>query len=883
MTEFAQEVISVNIEDEMQQSYLDYAMSVIVGRALPDVRDGLKPVHRRVLFAMGELGNDWNKAYKKSARVVGDCFAKGTLVHTERGLLPIEDITPGCRVQLADGRLSEVVQSFANPPSPVVRVKLSNGYTFVVTPGQLFRVLREDLTVVWEKAERLANQKVLVTNPRCLGNTDVHSDPRQNTLAYLVGLLVAEGSLTDRGRSRRVGISMVDREPLEFIRDFCIEQGMSTSWREVTPQRPHWQIQYCLRIKGSDEAYEACQTTCQHKQVPSWILADRRLFAPFLAGFTDGDGYVGARGSKREVTLVSTSEILLVQIQAMLADSGIHTCMTCEDFSSRNYGEGCLPRYHLWVTGEHASRFAALIHSHLKISRKKADALRMLEWAGRTLNTFSECIPGRKIFEELSRHHLGGGWYEDRQGKKFRAGIRYPNGAKIRYSAELHEQDLSFRQLEEWGILNKLERMGSALADDLRRLMETYHVLEVEEVVDAGETAETYDVQIADDSHEFLVQGCAVHNCIGKYHPHGDVAVYDTIVRMAQPFSLRYLLVDGQGNFGSVDGDPPAAMRYTEIRMTRIAHEMMMDLDRDTVDFVPNYDNAEQEPSILPARIPNLVINGSSGIAVGMATNIPPHNLTETIAACLALIEDPGISIDDLMRFIPGPDFPTAGLINGSSGIRDAYHTGRGRILVRARTRIEIDEHSARQTLIVSELPYQVNKARLIEKIAELVKEKRIEGISGLRDESDKDGLRIVIELKRGELGEVLLNNLFQHTQMEAAFSVNMVALVDNRPRLLNLKELLEYFLAHRREVVVRRTLFELRKARDRAHVLEGLAVALANIDEVIALIRAASNPATAKEQLMARIWRSGAVLAMLERTGAGDSRPDTLPVGLGL
>ncbi|CAK0782211.1 DNA gyrase subunit A (fragment) [Gammaproteobacteria bacterium] len=374
-----------------------------------------------------------------------------------------------------------------------------------------------------------------------------------------------------------------------------------------------------------------------------------------------------------------------------------------------------------------------------------------------------------------------------------------------------------------------------------------------------------------------------VGDVIGKYHPHGDVAVYDTIVRMAQPFSLRYLLVDGQGNFGSVDGDPPAAMRYTEIRMTRIAHEMMMDLDKDTVDFVPNYDNSEQEPSILPARIPNLVINGSSGIAVGMATNIPPHNLTETITACLALIDDPNLGIDDLMHFIPGPDFPTAGIINGSSGIREAYQTGRGRVLVRARTRIETDDHTSRQTIIVSELPYQVNKARLIEKIAELVKGKSIEGISELRDESDKDGLRIVIELKRGEQGEVLLNNLFQHTQMETVFGVNMVALVDNRPRLLSLKELLEHFLAHRREVVVRRTLFELRKARERAHVLEGLAVALANIDEIIALIKAAPNPAEAKEQLIARTWRSGAVLAMLERTGAGHSRPDGLAAGLGL
>jgi len=374
-----------------------------------------------------------------------------------------------------------------------------------------------------------------------------------------------------------------------------------------------------------------------------------------------------------------------------------------------------------------------------------------------------------------------------------------------------------------------------------------------------------------------------VGDVIGKYHPHGDTAVYDTIVRMAQPFSMRYMLVDGQGNFGSVDGDAPAAMRYTEVRMARIAHSMLDDLDKETVDFIANYDESEHEPVVLPARFPNLLVNGSSGIAVGMATNIPPHNLTETINGCLALIDDPSISIEGLMEHIPGPDFPTAALINGARGIHEAYHTGRGRIYVRARTEIEIDESTGKQRIIVAELPYQVNKARLLEKIAELVKEKRIEGISELRDESDKDGMRMVIELRRGEVAEVVLNNLYQHTQMQSVFGINMVALVDGQPRLLNLKQMLEYFIRHRRDVVTRRTLFELRKARDRAHVLEGLAVALANIDEVIALIKAAASPAEAKKALLERFWKSGIVEAMLERTGADASRPETLEAGYGL
>ena len=376
-----------------------------------------------------------------------------------------------------------------------------------------------------------------------------------------------------------------------------------------------------------------------------------------------------------------------------------------------------------------------------------------------------------------------------------------------------------------------------------------------------------------------------VGDVMGKYHPHGDLAIYDTMVRMAQRFSMRYLLVDGQGNFGSVDGDPPAAMRYTEVRMTRIADALLDDLDKETVDFAPNYDNTEQEPTVLPARFPNLLVNGSAGIAVGMATNIPPHNLREVIDACLAIIDDPRVTIEALMEIVPGPDFPTAGLINGVRGIREAYRTGRGRAVIRARTLVEVQKRSGREAIVVTELPYQVNKAKLLERIAELVKEKKIEGIAhdGLRDESDKDGMRIVIELKRDAYAEVLLANLFQHTQMQQVFGINMVALVDGQPRTLDLKQILEYFIRHRRDVVTRRTLFELRKARDRAHVLEGYAIALANIDEVIALIKASANPTEAREALMARAWAPGAVTGMLERAGAEQTRPEDLDAGLGL
>lgn len=374
-----------------------------------------------------------------------------------------------------------------------------------------------------------------------------------------------------------------------------------------------------------------------------------------------------------------------------------------------------------------------------------------------------------------------------------------------------------------------------------------------------------------------------VGDVIGKYHPHGDSAVYDTIVRMAQPFSLRYTLIDGQGNFGSVDGDSAAAMRYTEIRMEKLAHSLLADLEKETVDFVPNYDGTEHIPEVLPTRVPNLLVNGSSGIAVGMATNIPPHNLHEITDGCLALLDNPDLTVDDLMEYIPGPDFPTAAIINGRAGIIEAYRTGRGRIYLRGRYEVESNAKNGKDTLVITEIPYQVNKARLIEKIADLVKEKKIEGITELRDESNKEGMRIVIELRRGEMPDVIMNNLYAQTQLENVFGINMVALIDGEPKTLNLKEVLAAFIKHRREVVTRRTVFELRKARERGHILEGLAVALSNIDPVIAMIKASPSAAIAKERLLESAWEPGNVITMLERAGEDACRPDDLEPQYGL
>ncbi|MDQ3257135.1 MAG: hypothetical protein M3R15_25135, partial [Acidobacteriota bacterium] len=552
----------ISIEDEMRRSYLDYAMSVIIGRALPDVRDGFKPVHRRVLWAMQELGNQHNKPYKKSARIVGDCFVKGALVHTETGLVPIEEVEPGDKVRLRDGSLSRVVEAYHNPPSRVVDVTFANGLTLTVTPGQRFRVLHDDLTIEWERADNIVGKRVLVSNLPAMGMPARHPDVEQSSLAYVCGLLVAEGSAERRCNSTRVSINMTDMEPMHFISEVCSRQQVSALWGEVLPRQSHHKLQHTIRFSGIKEAYEACAPTSAFKTVPAWILSDRRLFAPFVAGFTDGDGCIRKSRPSREVVLASTSKTLLIQLHAMLADSGIHGCLNSIPVTERHDGVNRLPSFVLSLTGSNASEFCRFAGEYLKIPGKQQLAAQNAVWQRRALNTATECIPSSSVFAELSRAHLGGGWYSGRDGQKFRAGIRYPTGSKIRYEKNLQQKDISYRQLKAWGIIDKLTRINSPLVPLIENLASNYGVMRAVSVNRQNDPVETYDIQIEHQSHEFLLHGFAVSNCIGKYHPHGDTAVYDTIVRMAQTFSMRYPLIDGQGNFGSVDGDSAAAMRY---------------------------------------------------------------------------------------------------------------------------------------------------------------------------------------------------------------------------------------------------------------------------------------------------------------------------------
>ena len=836
---FAEEIERLPLHQFTEQAYLDYAMYVILDRALPHIGDGLKPVQRRIIYAMSELGLKASSKYKKSARTVGDCFVKGALVHTEQGLMPIEQLKAGDKVLLPPGGLSEITQTFVNPPSPVIKVHLSNGYIFTVTPDQQFRVLQKDLTIGWEHAEFLEGKSVLVSNPYCLGEPPPHPEKKVADLAYIVGLLVAEGYLTDRKRSKRVGINMINREPLEFLYDFCAHKNIAVSWSQVPPQKPHHQVQYCVRFTGLSEAYAACDPTSANKQVPDWILNDRRLFAPFLAGFTDGDGHIRANPLKREVVLASTSSQLLIQIQAMLADTGIHAYYWCnQNRTEKNW----LPFYSLTMTGNDASRFGVLVRNDLKVSKKRYHALNLAEGGGRLANTVSECIPGEVIFTELSKYHLGGGWYQDQAGQKFRAGIKYPGGSKIRYSSDLLAKTISYRQLEEWGILNKLERLGSPLAVRLKTVMATYCILQVETVVKSEQLAATYDIQIADDSHEFMVQGCAVHNCLGKFHPHGDIACYEAMVLMAQPFSYRYPLIDGQGNWGSID-DPKsfAAMRYTEARLSAFADSLLSELGQGTVDWQPNFDGTLAEPVLLPARLPQILLNGATGIAVGMATDIPPHNLTEVATACIHLLKHPQATVADLCTYLLAPDYPTAAeIITPPTELLKIYETGTGSIRLRASYLQENGD------IVITTLPHQTSSAKVVAQIAEQMTMKKLPMLADVRDESDHENpVRLVLELKGKQIDRnSVMAHLFATTDLERSYRVNLNMIgLDGRPQVKNLKTLLQEWLNYRIQTVQRRLQYRLDKIYQRLHLLAGLLIAYLNIDEVIAIIRDKDRP----------------------------------------
>ncbi|MGW5055379.1 DNA topoisomerase (ATP-hydrolyzing) [Actinokineospora sp. NPDC004072] len=722
------------VKTEIEDSYLEYAYSVIHSRALPDARDGLKPVHRRILFSMNEQGYRPTHAYVKSSRVVGDCFVRGALVSTPGGLRPIEDVEIGDQVLDGAGNPVPVTAVYENPVSELVRLTWANGHTMLVTPGQRFRVLDADGSTRWVAARDLPGHRTVGYG----ASRPVPASTR-DTAPYVLGLLLAAG----RGQADGgVSLAMRDHEPVDIAHGWGIGAGLAVRRAKREARQPHHRDLHILTFPAPVSG---------DGLVPAAVLADRAQWAPFLAGLLDGRGRVRRRD--HEVVLTATGEALARQVYAVLADLGIAARQRATVLS---------------IAGADAARLAALL---------------------------------------------------------------------VPFSAVAHKQDG----------LRRIAQAGGGPLDG----MAASEVVSVVEV--APDT--TYDIQVGTDEHAFVVEGYVVHNCMGKYHPHGDVAIYDAMVRMAQDFSLNAPLVDGHGNFGSPD-DGPAASRYTEARMSQAAMLLVGELDEDTVDFRPNYDGSLHEPSVLPAAFPNLLVNGSSGIAVGMATNMIPHNLGEVVAAARHLVNHPDADLDKLMEFIPGPDLPTGGMLLGLDEVRKAYETGRGIVRMRARTEIgPLEGSRGRQAITVTELPYQVGAEKIIEKITdEVTKTKRLAGIADVKDLTDREnGTRLVIECKVGVNPQALLADLYRLTPMEQSFGINNLVLVDGQPRTLGLKALLEVYLKHRYEVVTRRTRFRRKKREDRLHLVEGLLTALLDIDKVIALIRASENAGAAKDGLMKR------------------------------
>ena len=884
------------ITQEMRESYIDYAMSVIVSRALPDVRDGLKPVHRRILYAMREMGLTHDAKFRKSATVVGECFVKDTLILTEKGLLPIQEIKIGDLVYTQDG-LRKVIQLYEMPEKPLLKVVLDNGISNIVTPSQKFKVLTPDWKFEWKEAKNLTPSDYLVTKadyPQINNLSHLQriekNQPRYLTenLAYFLGLFISEGSIfNDYSKNNLPRIAITNNNP-EIIKKLVSVLNQEFGYKP-TIEINHYKLisangkvlnntRYSIRInrKNVNEFFVANfdlkNKNALTKEMPKQIfISPKKVIFSFLSGLIDGDGSI--HKNRNVIHYGSISEKLINQIQVLLQHQGIFSkkyqaVPAKSHFVGKHEVAHRYPFYCLEIKGENATELASQIslvdecknNRAIKLGSKKFTSHERKGWNKYDLIPYA----GEILFQELSKNHIGSGWYQDTDGIKFRMGIKYPTGCKIRYSTDLWEKPLRKTQVIDWGIKNKLEKIGSPLFDFLHHVIENkIYFLKVTSV---GKVApeKTYDLEVEND-HEFITNGLISHNCLGKYHPHGDQSVYDAAIRMAQDFSLRYPLIQGQGNVGSID-DPSefAAMRYTEMRLSKIGEEMLRDIEKNTVGFVPNYDGTRKEPTVLPSPLPQLLLNGSLGIAVGMATNIPSHNLSEVCDALIYLLDHPKADTEDFFQFIKGPDFPTGGEIFNQKEIILAYSQGKGPILTRGKTEIE-EVKEGRFQIVIAEIPFQVQKSVLLEKLASLVSEKKLEGIKNIRDESDREGMRILVELSREANPQRVLNRLYKFTDLQKTFHLNMLALAvaegeprpggreGIQPKVLNLAELLNYFLLHRKEVVFRKTKYDLEKAKERAHILEGLHKCLGNIDEVIRIIKGSANREEAQKKLMKR------------------------------
>jgi DNA gyrase subunit A len=792
-------------------------------------------------------------------------------VLTEKGLLPIEEVQIGDMVYTQSGK-APVTELYEMPSRPLIRISVDGGSELTATPSQMLKVLGKDMAYHWKEAKDIAPGDNVVLRleypelakirlPDYQGR-EVYLD---EDVAYLMGQFLSDGWFEEyHGRFCFFSNEprVMERVQECLIRAFGHEAKIEGTTYEAEGVNGYYESskqqvrihrkelnQYLQGIFGVDSTWKA-----PTKRIPElFFRSPRSVLLALMEGLIDGDGSVHA--NRNVITYSTVSKQMSNDLQTLLRQLGIMTTSYVQRAEGRDPHiiNGHLARSNFDIYNiEAKGRFAKLLANQLNVGNAdKQERIVRLRTAKNDASHFEQIPYAADLaFGELSRRHIGSGWYLDTEGTKFRSGIKLPTGAKIRYCAELKETNLGRGQLVDWGIQSKLTRIGSPAAQFFQDVLDHNLYFAKVERVEEAPAEKTYDMQVA-GAHEFVANGVLAHNCLGKYHPHGDSSVYDALVRMAQPFSLRYTMVDGQGNFGSVDGDSAAAMRYTECRLSKIAEEMLQDIDMETVDFVDNFDGSLKEPSVLPSKLPNLLINGSTGIAVGMATEMPPHNLGEVVDAVVHMLDHPDAEAPDLMQFIKGPDFPTGGIIHGMMGIVEAYQTGRGKIRVRAKYKIEDADN--RQRIVVSEIPYTVNKSKLIESIADLVKDKRVEGIVDLRDESDRDGMRIVIEVRRDVMPELIMNQLFTHTQMQTTFGVINIALVNNEPKVLSLREILQHHIAYRQQVVRRRTEYELKEARRREHILIALMKAVDALDETLAIIRSAKDGEEARNGLMAR------------------------------
>ncbi|HLA63372.1 MAG TPA: DNA topoisomerase (ATP-hydrolyzing) [Rhodothermales bacterium] len=836
----------IPLHETARERYLTYALSVITSRALPDIRDGLKPVQRRILYAMGtNLRLTADARPRKCATIVGECFVAGTRVSTPAGLVPIESLEIGDLVHTQSG-VRRVTQTYVMPSQSLKRVTLRDGRELVCTAGQEFKVLTESLDVVWRRADALAPGDFVI----CRSAEGETAEGLDEERAYLAGLFLADGWVDRSGRGEdRICIGGVERAPLDRA------ARAIANWTGVTPSVVERDGFFTLRLSRSaanarilDHFVWRDKRAATIRVPEALFSASRAVLGAFVSGFMDGDGTV--HSTRAVLALTSTCEPFLRDLQVILHRAGVFARLV-------SYATVAAPAHHrtewaLEIDG-HSLRWLApdldLTHPEKRRRLERAVVRDTKQETARLLPHL-----GRAVLTEFSERHLGGGWYEGRDGSRVRAGLRYPDGTKLRYSRGLAD---TFRlhgpQLETLGVRAKMEAIGSRYLDRLGAWEEAgVSFAEVRSVTAAPDEI-TFDVQVEGD-HEFVAGGVVVHNCMGKYHPHGDTAIYDALVRMAQPFALRAPLVDGHGNFGSLDGDNAAAMRYTEARLTALGASFLEEIRKNTVPFRPTYDGVLSEPVVLPATFPNLLVNGAQGIAVGMATSIPPHNLGEVIDACLRLIRKPSATVADLMESVLAPDFPTGGrILNSAEELRRIYETGDGAIDLRGEYELEGKNH-----IILTSIPYGLSKSDLIEKIADHIRAGRVPQIIDIRDESTED-VRVVLELKKGASAEAAMAYLFKHTPLQSRFHVNLTCLVptDNpevaAPRKVNLREAIQAFLDFRLETVTRRIQYDLEQLEKRIHILRGFALIFDALDEAIRIIRGSKDKDDASKKLQKR------------------------------